>query len=134
MTVKNIITLLFLLVFVYSNTEIGQLFKIPNLVQHYLEHQNHKEQHTLSFIDFAISHYNNLQQHDDVDDHDQHENLPFKTQTNNSDSVVLAFEETHSIFTLKKPLEIIVNQSLPIYKERYVSNVFSSIWQPPKLV
>jgi hypothetical protein len=46
----------------------------------------------------------------------------------------LAFEEPQSIFTLKNPVPVVVNQSLPIYKEWYISNVFSAIWQPPKLV
>jgi hypothetical protein len=63
-----------------------------------------------------------------------HENLPFKSQTINLDTVVLAFEEPQSIFTLKNPVPVVVNQSLPIYKEWYISNVFSAIWQPPKLV
>nr|WP_315171879.1 hypothetical protein [uncultured Flavobacterium sp.] len=134
MSVKKITTLLFLFVFVYSNTEIGQLFKIPNLYQHYLEHQNHNQEQAFSFIDFTISHYNNLNKHTDTDGHDKHENLPFKSQTINLDTVVLAFEEPQSIFSLKNPIRVVVNQSLPIYKEWYISNVFSSIWQPPKLV
>ncbi|APA00538.1 MULTISPECIES: hypothetical protein [Flavobacterium] len=133
MTLKKIITLLFLLFFVYSNTELGQLFKISNLVQHYLEHTNHKQEQPQSFMAFIINHYKNSQKHTDADGHDKHENLPFKTQTLNLDTVVLTFEEILTIFTFKKPILISVNQSLPIYKEWYISNVLLSIWQPPKL-
>jgi hypothetical protein len=134
MTVKKITTLLFLFVFVYSNTEIGQLFKIPNLIQHYLEHQNHNQEQTLSFISFTISHYNNLNKHTDTDGHDKHENLPFKSQHINFDTAVLAFTEAQAIFSLKNTIITTLNQPLPIYKEWYISNVFITIWQPPKLV
>lgn len=133
MTLKKTTTLLFLLFFVYSNTELGQLFKISNLVQHYLEHNNHKQEQSLSFIAFVVNHYKNSQKHHDADEHDKHENLPFKTQNLNLDTVVLTFEEIQTIFTFKKPILISVYQSLPIYKEWYISNVLLSIWQPPKL-
>ncbi len=134
MTLKKTTTLLFLLFFVYSNTEVGQLFKISNLVQHYLEHKNQKQEQSLSFIEFTINHYKNSQKHTDADGNDQHENLPFKTQTINLDTVVLTFEEIQTLFSFKKPMLIAVNHSLPVYKEWYISNVFVSIWQPPKLV
>ena len=134
MTFKKTTVLLFLLFFVYSNTELGQLFKISNLVQHYLEHTSYKQVQQQSFMTFIINHYKNSQKHTDTDGHDKHENLPFKTQTLNLDTVVLTLEEIQTFFTFKKLILISVNQSLPIYKEWYISNVIVSIWQPPKLV
>ena len=58
-----------------ANTSIGQLFKIPNLIEHYNEHKNELTTTSISFIDFLESHYsknteNNLE---------EHQNLPFKT-------------------------------------------------------
>ena len=56
-----------------ANTSIGQLLKIPNLIEHYIEHKNELTTASISFIDFLESHYsknaeNNKEEHQDLID------------------------------------------------------------------
>ncbi|MGL5111838.1 MAG: hypothetical protein ACRC6O_04280 [Flavobacterium sp.] len=133
MNLKKTIVFLFSILFVNSNTEVRQLFKIPIFVEHYLEHQNHHEENVFSFVDFTISHYGTRKKHRDTDEHDEHENVPFKSQSNSSDTL-LAFEKFNSFITVGKLNYKAVKEVFTIYKVGYISNVFNTIWQPPKLV
>jgi hypothetical protein len=55
-----------------GNTEAGQVFKIPLLLEHYSQHQ--KENQSLGFIDFFVMHYGG---DDGTDtDNDQDQQLP----------------------------------------------------------
>lgn len=129
--VKKIIAISFIFIFLCANTEIGQLLKLPNLIHHFLEHHEHGDDHTVSFIDFVKSHYNSNKQHSDKDKHDNHQNLPFKT-INTNVNTVLAFEN-QAIFSFTKPISIPINNTVPFHREFYSSFAFANIWQPPKL-
>lgn len=126
---KKTITILFLLVFLCANTEIGQLLKFPNLVHHYFEHSEHEQDHIVSFIDFVKSHYNN-KQHSDKDEHDNHNNLPFKTM--NDSNTILAFDSEIKI-SFYKPNVISTRSIIPFFQKFYISDFFACIWLPPKL-
>lgn len=128
---KKIIAISFLLVFLSANTELGQLLKLPNLIEHFAEHRNHKGENNVTFLDFVKSHYSDNCQHSDTDQHDEHKNLPFKTINTNINTII-AFENQPYIF-FKKPISISIKNTVPLYKEFYTSNVFTCIWLPPKL-
>lgn len=128
---KKIIAISFLFIFLCANTEIGQLLKLPTLVSHYFEHDDHEADNNISFIDFVKSHYNDNHKHSDTDKHDEHQNLPFKT-INTNINTVLAFEN-QSTFSFRKPISIDVNNTVPFHKEFYTSSVYICIWLPPKL-
>jgi len=129
--VKKIIAVSFLFIFLYANTEIGQLLKLPALVHHYFEHHNHEDEHNISFLDFVKSHYNENHKHSDTDKHDEHQNLPFKTINTNLNTVI-AFVNQPTI-SLRKPIIIAINNTVPYHSEFYISDVFARIWLPPKL-
>jgi hypothetical protein len=129
--VKKTIAISFLFIFLCANTEIGQLLKLPNLIQHFFEHDDHKDDHIVSFIDFVKSHYNDNKQHSDKDEHDNHQNLPFKT-INGSVNSFLAFED-QTAFSFDKPNTISVVNKVPFPQEFYISSFYASIWLPPKL-
>ena len=40
-----------------ANTSIGQLLKVPNLINHYTEHKNELTTTSISFIDYIKLHY-----------------------------------------------------------------------------
>ncbi|MBP2282807.1 hypothetical protein H4V97_001125 [Flavobacterium sp. CG_23.5] len=129
---RKTIAISFLLVFLCANTEMGQLLKLPNLIHHFLEHHDHDDNEpNISFSDFIIIHYNNNQQHSDKDDHDNHQNLPFKT-LNSSLNTVLDFENP-TVFSFCEPTIIFINSTVPFCQEFYTSDVFACIWLPPKL-
>ena len=128
---KKTIAISFLFIFLFANTEIGQLLKLPNLIQHFFEHHEHEEEQNISFIDFVKSHYNDKNKHADTDKHDEHGNLPFKT-INTSVNIAFVFEN-QKYFSFTKPLHFSFKSDVPFCKEFYTSSVFACIWLPPKL-
>jgi hypothetical protein len=127
---KKTIAISFLFLFLCANTEIGQLLKVPALINHYIEHREYKNEHTVSFIAFVESHYNH-KQHSDTDKHEEHKNLPFKT-VNSLVNILFAFNN-QTEFLFLKPTIISTNISTPFSKDFYTSDVFACIWLPPKL-
>ncbi|SNB26037.1 conserved hypothetical protein [Flavobacterium psychrophilum] len=128
---KKIISISFLFIFLYANTEIGQLLKLPNLIHHFIEHRQHKGERSVSFIDFVKSHYNDNVKHADTDKHDEHKNLPFKTSNTNLNTII-TFENQPNI-SFRKPISIVINKTVGFHKQFYTSNVLACIWLPPKL-
>jgi hypothetical protein len=114
---------------VFISTDMGQLLKLPVLVHHFIEH-NHKEK-AITFIAFLTEHYFSNESHPDNSKHD-HQSLPFKTGCSHSINTFLAFEDLNSF--LEQPINSITsNNVVPLYRQHYISNLFGSIWQPPKL-
>ncbi len=128
---RKTIAISFLFIFLCANTEIGQLLKLPNLIEHFFEHHEHKDEHNSTFFDFVKSHYNDNDKHSDTDKHDEHHNLPFKSH-NTSVSIALMFED-QKCFSFTKPLHFSFKSAITFRKEHYTSNVFACIWLPPKL-
>lgn len=114
-------------------TEIGQLLKLPNLVNHFLEHRNDKndDEYGISFIDFLKNHYNENNQHSDNAKHD-HQNLPFKTTNCNSINTVIGMVQ-QTVFALHTAIIISIKKVVFCKEQHYTSKSFGSIWQPPKL-
>ena len=112
-------------VFMCANTSIGQLLKVPNLIEHYNEHKNELTTDSISFIDYIVSHYSK-----NADNNHDHEDLPFKT-LDNSSSTLFAFSIiTYQIQVVKS---IISTQKKFFYNKSFKSNLIASIWLPPKL-
>ena len=128
---RKTIAISFLFIFLCANTEIGQLLKLPNLIEHFFEHHDHADEHNISFLDFVKSHYTDNHKHSDTDKHDEHKNLPFKTINSNLNTVI-AFEN-QPIISFKKPISIAINNTVPYHREFYTFNVLACIWLPPKL-
>ena len=112
-------------VFMCANTSIGQLLKVPNLIEHFNEHKNELTTDSISFIDYIISHYSK-----NAENNHDHEDLPFKT-LDNSSSTLFAFSIiTYQIQVVKS---IISTQKKFFYNKSFKSNLIASIWLPPKL-
>jgi hypothetical protein len=127
---KKLISISFLFIFLCANTEAGQLLKFPSLVQHFTEHHDHDNNLDISFADFIDFHYNETEKHSNKGNED-HQNLPFKT-INTNVNTVLAFEN-QTEFSFRKPNIISLNRTVPFSQDFYISNVYVSIWLPPKL-
>lgn len=72
---KSAVLISFLFLLVSIQTPIGQLFKIPLLIEHFRKHQR---QDGVSLSDFLKDHY--TKEHNDAD-WPEDEQLPFKTMT-----------------------------------------------------
>lgn len=110
-----------------SATELGQLVKLPLLVEHFAEHK--KEDKDLNLWQFLRMHYANGNPKDA--DYDKDMQLPFKT----SDDVSIgagAYITSASYAIVEKPLYFEV-KSYFISNESFLSAAhLSSIWQPPR--
>jgi hypothetical protein len=128
---KRLISISFVILFLCSNTEMGQLLKLPNLLHHFLEHQKeHDADHNISFAEFIKIHYNDDQHHQGKDDQN-HQNLPFKAITHNG-NIAIAFQSV-DIFSFCKSTTIFASSPVAFSEQFYTSTVFACIWLPPKL-
>ncbi len=127
---RKTIVISFICIFLCSNTEIGQLLKLTNLIEHFTNHHEEFNNHNISLLDFIIVHYGD-EKHDSDNKENNHQNLPFKT-INSNVNTVLAFEN-HKMFSFRKPNNISVKRTVPFSPDLYISSVFASIWLPPKL-
>lgn len=110
-----------------ANTSIGQLLKVPNLIEHYVEHKNELTTASISFIDYIKLHYSK-----NVDNNQhEHQDLPFKT-LDNSLTVLFTFSVITFEIQLLKPL--ISHKKKFFYNKSFKSNLIASIWLPPKIV
>jgi hypothetical protein len=109
-----------------ANTSIWQLFKIPNLIEHYNEHKSESTDASISFIDFIKLHYSNNAEHS----HEEHHDLPYKTLENSTSMVYFTLIENNLFETITffYPRKKIVG-----YSSTFKSNLLSSIWLPPKI-
>lgn len=127
-SLKRLLTILLLLIFLTSGTELYQLFKLPFLVEHYLKHK--EQDRSISLFDFLALHYKGGIKYDE--DYDSDMKLPFKTCCHGESSVINAVVPQY-----KTPLPVKV--CFVLKNEFYLSNVsylpssyLAAIWQPPK--
>lgn len=123
---NKIIAFFLITVFLCANTSIGQLLKVPNLINHYEEHKNEETYVINSFVQFIKIHYllkTNSNQ-------EEHQDLPFKTFQHNTNILYIAtflnFELPLNEYLFKRAKPFFYNKSLQ-------SSFFISIWLPPKI-
>jgi hypothetical protein len=125
---KKLIAILFLSIYAVSATELHELFKLPNLIEHFTEHQS--EDNTTSLIDFLLAHYTSL---DDGDgDKTKDMELPFKSNHNGFN---ISNTGLHSFNNIQLAIKTtpIESKIYNTYSTDFISSAYlSSIWQPPK--
>lgn len=115
----TVISLLVLMVSI--QTPVGQLFKLPLLIEHFIEHQ---KQEGLSLFAFLYEHYSKV--HNDADLPDGQ--LPFKNITFYTIGyAIVPFFRHNPVEYLKES-----KQHFPGYNFTYTSAFLSAIWQPPR--
>ncbi len=123
---NKVIVLFLVTVFLCANTSIGQFLKIPNLIEHYKEFQTEVNNDSNSFTQFIKVHYSKNSDHNEK----EHQNLPFKTFENTT-NVLFTFPVLTFQLELLKPLISVKKEFF--YKNYFKSNLFTSIWLPPKI-
>lgn len=109
-----------------ANTSIGQLLKVPNLIEHYIEHKNELTTVSISFIDFIESHYSKNAENNP----EEHQDLPFKTFEISSNVFFLVATTNFQIQSVKA---LISSKQKFFYNKSFKSHLIDSIWLPPKL-
>ena len=116
-----------LFVYLSSNTQLHEIFKLPALFEHYLEH--HQSNASLSFFDFLKMHYadNNII----YPDYEEDMKLPFKS-TDVCDYFVAIFSMLPNHPTIKEPLHTQETMFAEFKHQFICTSVLNAIWQPPK--
>jgi hypothetical protein len=122
---KKCFAIVLLSIFMCANTSIGQLLKIPNLIEHYIDHKNDSSTSSISFVDYLVIHYSK-----NAENHLDHQDLPFKTFDTSTSSL---FVFTHFNYQIPVVKSWVSNQKLFLYCESFQSNLIPSIWLPPKI-
>ncbi len=124
---RNLIAILFLSILISSNSELHQLFKIPILISHFIEHK--KEDRSISFIAFLKMHYKTVSEKDK--DYDRDMQLPFKADNCNFVGMTFYHHKTSIEINNKEQL---VDKQHRCFDDQFISSqVLNSIWQPPRL-
>lgn len=122
---KRITAIFFLVIFASSFTELGQLIKLPSLVQHYY---THKEKSSVSFFEYIVNHYSS---HGDDGDRNEDMQLPFKVVMS-TPSLVAGLPSTGP--EIMDPLPI--SRDIKFASQQYLiatTRIFS-IFHPPRTV
>ncbi|MDZ4750365.1 MAG: hypothetical protein SGI87_02035 [Flavobacteriales bacterium] len=125
---KRLFIYLLIVSVTFSMTDFDQLLSVPELFSHYLEHK--EEEEDLSFIEFIHAHYC-----------PEHKHCGHETE----DSGTFPYQKVDSsIYTSLCISE--VNEEIRFYSfsssftssachiEQFCSELYTDIWQPPKLV
>ncbi|MFN7044318.1 MAG: hypothetical protein ACK4M1_03910 [Flavobacterium sp.] len=123
---NKLIVYILIFVFMCANTSIGQLLKVPNLIEHYIEHKNELTTVSISFIDFIESHYSKNAENNP----EEHQDLPFKTFEISSNVFFLVATTNFQIQSVKA---LISSKQKFFYNKSFKSHLIDSIWLPPKL-
>lgn len=124
---RRVLAISLLFAYVITNTELGQLCKLPFLVQHYAEHK--AENNSLSLIQFFYIHYGQGEVKDV--DYDKDMKLPFKTPSVSANAVFIAMTQTVDFFNgfIKKEIQ---PKKYTLYRAFFYSSTLDSIWRPPQ--
>ena len=116
-------------IYLTSFSEVRQLAKMPNLIEHFISHKISDS--GMSIFAFFKMHYIDEQVKDS--DYKQDMKLPFKTHDFSNSIVNLSIPPERTTFN-------ILNQSIYVdyssnfsYSEKFYPSVFSKIWEPPKI-
>lgn len=116
----------FLIAGMMTNTDMHEILKISNLVEHFKEHV--AEQPRATFIDLIDMHYGSDHPQEKPDKH--HDNLPFQSHNCSHTSAVYVVNVSGTI-----DFELFENSTtvLSFYKAQFPPQISGSIWQPPQL-
>ena len=122
---RKLTALMVICVYAISFTECHQLFKLPVLVQHYLEHkQNNSE---ITFLEFLSVHYDSDVAHDDRD-----MQLPFK-DCGHCIAVPVVILPNSKMELKEGSYFYSQNTYTSFYKKYIPASHLAEIWQPPRI-
>ncbi|NDC41408.1 MAG: hypothetical protein EBZ77_07655 [Chitinophagia bacterium] len=126
---KRLLTILLLALFSFNTAGVGQLCKLPFLLQHYLEHRS--EDPSITLADFLWQHYVTTDNHPDHTE--KHRKLPFKSGHSVSFSINL---QTQVVPGNNLALAWFSPCRVKVWLPRrnwLTAHFHSSIWKPPQI-
>ena len=128
---KKLIPILLLSVYLISFQEFRQVFKLPVLIEHFVNHQLINKDYTL--MGFFEHHY--LDKNLD-NDYEQDKKLPFRTYdfSTVSSPLVFTFQGIEDFIPKKPKIVIFEKKAHYFYKKDFISEFHYSIFQPPEFL
>jgi hypothetical protein len=124
---RKTLVILLMLVHLTGNTEVGQLFRVPQLITHFFQH--HRQDPGISFGEFIVMHY--LGDDGTTADDDTDKELPCRNTGHNT--IALSF----SPMVNEIPFSELFLLNSPDYNSRLLSGITSKhvvlILQPPRI-
>ena len=125
---KRFFAISFLLIYLFSTTELHQLLKVPLLVQHFIEHREENKQVTL--WQFLYVHYAMKDAKDA--DHEKDMKLPFKSHDNCIAAISNVYLPLSEKISIQQPLEYSEKKNFSREDDHLLTSFLSNIWQPPR--
>lgn len=125
---KKVVSISFLVIFLFANTELHEVLKVPLLLEHYMLHK--QEDKNQSFLTFIYKHYVSVQDHFHLQN--DHDGLPLKTK----DCIkynpgIVSFLVIPYARLQEAPYQL---KQRIFFKKVFLSNVNQgNIWQPPQI-
>ena len=123
---RNLISISFIIIYLLGNTEFGQIFNLPALLQHY--EKDHTANNKISFVKFLVMHY--CTDDGTTADDEQDSKLPFKQ----------IHQFSFVFFTTPTEQQLTTENFYPIFKrknnrftDQNLTDVYlKSLLQPPR--
>jgi hypothetical protein len=120
---RNIITIFSLVLLVSVQTPVGQFFKVPVLVSHFMQHQ---QRTGMSLVAFLQEHYGS--DHSDADSREDQQ-LPFK----NINCFTMASAVVPIAFQAQQPVHFIQPVTVALPNTHVPNAATRSIFHPPRV-
>ena len=120
---KSAAAIFFLVLLVSTQTPAGQLFKLPNLVEHFVKH---KKQSGISFMDFLQDHYSSSHKDGDLPEDEQ---LPFKNIT----SCTMGYAIVPGIIKANTLVRLHPGKKAMVADMYILQQYLASIFHPPRV-
>jgi hypothetical protein len=124
---KSIATVLLSITLLGSVMDLHDFVKLPRLIEHFQQHQIKNA--SVSFVDFINLHYGFAAERHDKEEHQEHQDLPFK-------SADCTFAHTVIVLSEFSAPEISTHECIVSYSNFYQStfsfDYSQFIWQPPR--
>lgn len=125
---KRFFSILLLIGFLSSTTELHELFKLPHLVYHFFEHSSGHSESTLA--QFLQIHFSKEYKNQQEDNHD-HGCLPFQGEHHHPVQLLHFYTNNNTDFRLTPQNNSVKN--LYCRQSSTSSTYLANIWQPPKI-
>ncbi|MBS1744452.1 MAG: hypothetical protein JST81_15595 [Bacteroidetes bacterium] len=120
---KYSLAIFLFVIMVSTQTPLGQLLKLPILIEHYLQHERRKE---ISVIAFLVEHYITEQNDGDFPEDQQ---LPFKQNT----IFNICYAHSHFFYPLQTAPALIKEKQFVFSDTNSKQQHLSGIFHPPRI-
>lgn len=126
-SVKRKIAIALTLVYLFTATELNQLWKLPIFISHFIEHR--QESPNITVVDFVALHYFSGDERDA--DYARDEQLPFRDNSESMIGAISSIVPSAASINYQYDILYLITRT-PETQDGKPSRSQASIWQPPR--